>query len=172
MDVMFPLVSFDIIPNEIADDLLTQWGHWLGGCNRPFGRQSFGLSVEGLGLISVAVSASTVNKRCAGFDRKSVVELARCASDPNHRWATRVCVRLWREVAPKCWSSKYWPVEAVVSYSNSLRHTGNLYRFDGWKRYGDVRGGVAGGNWSKGQKIDPKTVWYHRTNQTINVGVC
>ena len=155
------LVAFDRIENSVADEALRAWGHWLGGCNRPFGRQSFGLFLRG-NLVSVAVSASTVNNRCAGYDRQEVVELARQASNPDHRDLTRVCVRLWRVTAGDCWAQDYWPVKALVSYSNSLRHSGNMYRFDGWKLAGEVRGGKAGGGWGRGKKYEPKRIWVFR----------
>jgi hypothetical protein len=154
--MLFPLLTWDIIPNSDADKALEQWGHWLGGCNRPFGRQSFGLFLDGY-LVSVAVSASTVNAKCGGFDRKDVVELARLCSDPKHRDMTRVALRLWRKTAAKAW--KYWEVRAYVSYSNSARHTGDIYRFDGWKKIGDVPGGVAGGGWNRGKTYHAKGVW-------------
>jgi hypothetical protein len=157
---LLPLVAFDRIGNEEADRLLKEWGHWLGGCNRPFGRQSFGLQVADLGLIAVAVSASTVNETCAGWPRREVVELARLASHPEYRWATRVALRLWREVAPACWAAQYWPVRACVSYANTARgHTGQVYRMDGWRKVAEVRGGTAGGSWTRGKRYDPKTVW-------------
>jgi hypothetical protein len=157
---MLPLVSFDRIDNDLADHLLVKWGHWLGACNRPFGRQSFGLQLAGAGLISVAVSASTVNPMCGGYDRVEVVELARLASHPDHcRWVCRVMLRLWRETAPAIWGADYWSCKAAVSYQNAVRHTGNLYRFDGWERLGEVRGGTAGGNWTRGKRYDPKVVW-------------
>lgn len=155
---LFPLVSFDRIGDRRADALLVAWGHWLGGCNRPFGRQSFALYVQGA-PVSVAVSASTVNGSCGGLPRGEIVELARLASDPANPWASRVCLRLWREIAPGAWGAAYWPVKACVSYSNSIRHKGDLYRFDGWRKAKDVPGGTAGGGWSRGKSYDPKTVW-------------
>lgn len=162
---LFPAVSFDRIPDAQADDLLVKWGHWLGACNRPFGRQSFGLAIADVGIVSVAVSCSTVNERCAGFDRAKIVELARCASHPDHRWATRVSLRLWREIAPRFWSETYWPVIAVVSYSNAARHTGNIYRFDGWTKFGRTKAGVAGKTWQRssgsGKIIEAKDVWFY-----------
>ncbi len=154
---LIPLASFEFIEDRLADQLLVTWGHWLGACNRPFGRQSFGLQLWGIGIISVAVSASTVNKRCGGYDRNKCVELARLASSPAYSWATRICLRLWREIAPTVWP--YWPVRACVSYQDAVRHTGNIYRFDGWTRVADVRGGKAGGNWSRGKRYGPKSVW-------------
>lgn len=152
-----PMAGFGFIPNEVADEKLAEWGHWLGGCSRPFGVQSFGLEVRGVGLVSVAVSASTVNAKCGPYKRKECVELARCASHPDHRWATRVCLRLWREIAPGCWEDAFWPVKGLVSYSNNARHTGGIYRFDGWKRFGKVPGGKAGGGWQRGKKYEAKT---------------
>lgn len=140
---MFPLISFDLIPNELADEKLREWGHWLEGCNRPFGRQSFGLHVEDA-LVSVAVSASTVNETCAGLARGEIVELARLCSHPDHRDLTRPMLRLWRKVGPLAWSRKYWPVRALVSYQNAVRHTGDIYRMDGWVRVKFVRGGADG----------------------------
>lgn len=160
---LFPLASFDLIDNQIADALLKEWGHWLGGCNRPFGRQSFGLQLGGVGIISVAVSASTVNERCGSYHRQECVELARQCSHPDYRWATRVIVRLWREIAPHCWP--YWPVRAVVSYSNALRHSGNIYRFDGWKKVAHSRGSVGGGSWSQHKMMEPKDVWAYELEE-------
>lgn len=155
---MFPLVSFDLMDNGNADELLMRWGHWLGGCGRPFGRQSFGLAIEGE-ILSVAVSASTVGATCGGIPRKECVELARLCSHPDHRDLTRACLRLWRVIAPTTWERAYWKPRALVSYSNAIRHTGDIYRFDGWKKVGDVKGSVGGGNWTKKKAAEEKAVW-------------
>lgn len=158
---MFPLATFDHIDHEEADRLLASWGHYLGGCARPFGRHSFALSVACLGPVAVAVSSSTVNETCAGYARQSVVELSRLCAAPGQRWATRVALRLWRELAPAEWSRDYWPVSALVSYANTAKgHKGDIYRFDGWKKDREVRGGVAGGR-SAGKRYDPKSVWVY-----------
>lgn len=160
MTSMFPLISFDLIENSVADRALVEWGHWLGGCNRPFGKQSFGLFIEDE-LLSVAVSASTVNAKCGGYDRQQVVELARLCSHPCHRDLTRVALRLWRVIGPICWERHFWPVVAAVSYSNSARHTGDIYRFDGWRKVCEVKGGVAGTTWKRPRKkpYEAKVVW-------------
>lgn len=157
---MFPLAAFDVIDNAVADHVLRAWGHWLGGCNRPFGRQSFGLFVAGE-LVSVAVSASTVNKTCGGWPRGDVVELARLCSEPSQRWATRVMLRLWRELAPRVWAAKYWAVKAVVSYANAIRHKGDIYRFDGWSKVADTKGSGGGGTYSTPKPVEPKSVWVY-----------
>lgn len=156
---MFPRITFDVIENERADAALIEWGHFLGACNRPFGRVSFGLELDSQ-LVAVAVSASTVNARCGIDARTECIELARLCSHPDHRDLTRVALRLWRKVAARTWP--HWKARALVSYANATRHTGDIYRFDGWTKVADVRGGVAGGNegsWTKGKRYDPKSVW-------------
>lgn len=158
---LYPIVAFDLVPNEQADAALVDWGHWLGGCGRPFGRQSWGLTIHGQ-LLAVAVSASTVNASCGGYRRGEVVELARLCSHPQHRDLTRVALRLWRKVAPRAWGATYWPVRAAVSYANAARHRGDIYRFDGWRKVADVPGGNAGVNsgWTRPrQNYEAKSVW-------------
>ncbi len=157
---MFPLVSFDLIDDKLANEKMVEWGHWLEGCNRPFGRQSFGLYVESE-LLAVAVSASTVNDTCAGFARQETVELARLCASPEHRDLTRPALRLWRKVGPKAWARQYWPVRVAVSYQNAVRHKGDVYRMDGWVRVKWVRGGKSGPNatWTRSKEYDPKWIW-------------
>lgn len=155
---LFPLVSFEQIENDQADALLIAWGHYLGACNRPFGKQYFGLEIQGKGIVSVSISASTVNKRCASYDRQECVELARLCSRPGYQWATRICLRLWREIGARAWP--FWPVRTCVNYSNSTRHAGDIYRFDGWKHVADVHGGGGGGSsWTRKANRETKKVW-------------
>jgi hypothetical protein len=157
---MFPLVSFDLIDDALANEKLVAWGHWLEGCERPFGRQSFGLYVESE-LLSVAVSASTVNGTCGPYQRQECVELARLCSAPEHRDLTRPALRLWRKVGPAAWARAYWPVRGCVSYQNAVRHTGDIYRHDGWIRVKFARGGKSGPNstWTRSKEYDPKWLW-------------
>lgn len=167
---MFPAVAFSSMPVTEANALVVLWEHKLGACRRPFGMQAFGLLVNGKPAC-VAISASTVNRRCAGYERGEVVELARLCSDPDLRWATRVGLRLWRETAPAHWAARYWPVRAVVSYANTaLGHRGDIYRFDGWRCAGHVRGGTAGGNWSRGKRYDAKTIWVYARPDALGGG--
>jgi hypothetical protein len=157
---LFPLATFERIDNAVADRRMLAWEHYLEECDRPFGVQSFGLFVAGE-LISVAVSASTVSKTCAGRDRQTLVELARLCTHPDQRWATRVCLRLWREIAHRDWSKRYWPVDALVSYQSAIRHTGNVYRFDGWTKVADTLGSAGGGTWSEPKAREPKALWLY-----------
>lgn len=158
MDLLPTIAEWNEIDHARADAALVAWGHWLGGCNRPFGRQSFGLWLFGE-LVAVAVSASTINARCAGFARKECVELARLCAAPSHRDVTRVALRLWRLTAPELWRNAYWPARVCGSYANAARHRGDIYRFDGWRKAAEVAGGQAGGGWQRGKVYDAKTVW-------------
>jgi hypothetical protein len=156
---LFPIVAFDLVPDPVADDALAAWGHWLGPCKRPFGRQSFALTLHGE-ILAAAVSASTVNATCGGYPRTEVVELARLCAHPDHRELTRVALRLWRVVAPDAWAARYWPVRALVSYANAARHRGDIYRFDGWRKLADLRPSGGGGTWSRPRHPgDRKTLW-------------
>lgn len=155
---LFPLASFDRIDNVVADNRLLEWGHYLGDCNRPFGRQSFALFVGGT-IVSVAVSASTVSATCAGRPRSTLLELARLCTHPQKRWATRPCLRLWRELAHTQW--RHWPVKALVSYQGAIRHSGNVYRFDGWTRVASTPGSTGGGTWATKKPREPKDIWIY-----------
>jgi hypothetical protein len=151
-----------------ADELLVRWGHRLGPCRRPFGQQAYVLCVDHE-PVSIAVSASVVSSTVAGYRRDQVVELARLCSAPGRAWASRVILRLWREVAAPRWP--YWPVLAAVSYSLNAQHRGHLYRHDGWERVA-VRGG---GTWSaRREPGDPafgsKTLWIWRYRDPDAVG--
>ncbi len=161
-NLLMPFATFTLIDERESRRACDEWGHYLGPCERPFRLQHFGLFRD-RELVSVAVSASTVGATCAGYDRRRVVELARLVSHPEHRWATRVCLRLWRELGARQWP--LWPCEAAVSYSDATRHAGDVYRFDGWTRAADVRGSGGGGTWS-GEKVrTPKTIWVYRLTE-------
>lgn len=158
---LFPLVSWNRIENREADRALTEWGHYLGPCNRPFGKMSFGLFFFGE-LVSVAVAATIVKNSCYGYPRKSVTELARCCSAPDRRQFTRVAVRLFRETVVPEWYREYWPIDAILSYSRKDRHLGDIYRFDGWKLVAETRASRVGPkshHSTPGKEIPAKKLW-------------
>jgi hypothetical protein len=147
-----------------ANRLLVAWGHKFGELHRPFANLPYVLTIQGR-PISVAVSSSIVSPTVLDYDRTEVVECARLCSDPAHSWASRIMLRLWREVCAPSWP--YWQVRAVVSYSANAHHSGNLYRFDGWTRATDRAGSNGGGTWSgKREEGDPlrgsKSLWIWR----------
>jgi hypothetical protein len=143
---------FAPITKRQANDLLVEFGHPLGPFTRPFGFQAWGLAIDGV-AVAVAVSGSTVGARSAGYTRRQVVDLARIARHPNHPGVMRVMLRLWRDYLGPRWP--YWdePPQAAVSYCLPGK-TGNLYRFDGWRKYGDCRPWAGGGTWSRPSKAN------------------
>lgn len=153
-----PVATFQRIPNATADEMLVEWGHYLGPCARPFGRESFAL-LAGREPVAVSVSASSVGVTAAGIPRMECVELARLCRHPEHPWATAACLRLWQSLAAPAWS--YWPVRAAVSYCSLREHGpggGKIYQLAGWKKGCVTKGSGAGGSWSR-RRGGPKTVW-------------
>jgi hypothetical protein len=127
-----------------ANALLEEWGHYLGPCERPFRSEGWVLDIRDA-PVAVAITSSIVSGQVSGFDKQEVVELARlCACE---RWATRVMLRLWREIA----APRYlcWKPRAAVAYSQTSRHEGDIYRFDGWELMNESAGSSGGGAWSR-----------------------
>ena len=154
--------SFDVAE---ANTLLVAWGHRLGPCTRLFSQRAYALLVDGE-PVSLAMSASAVSGTVTGYRRDQVVELARLCSAPGHAWASRVMLRLWREVFAQRWPD--WPVEAAISYSQNAHHRGDLYRFDGWERVRTDAGHPPGrtATWAKygadHPARGPKSLWVWR----------
>lgn len=165
---VLPVVAVMPVELDYANQLLIDWQHKLGSVHRPFRSEAWAVLVDGE-PVSVAVSASIVSSTVAGYRRDEVVELARQASRPGDGWASRVMLRLWRSVLAQRW--KCWTVKAVISYSHNATHTGDIYRFDGWRKVRDTCGSSGGGSWSRSRYATDavhgkKTLWiwdYERT---------
>lgn len=163
--LVIPLAGITQIAVADANRLLIAWGHRLGECNRPFRTEAFALEVDGE-PVSIALSASTVSDTVDVYRRGEVVELARLCSAPTARWATRVMIRLWREVAAPRWMS--WPVVAAISYQQNAHYRGDIYRFDGWTKVrSDVGKSTGGGAWSRKRYagdavLGSKSLWVWR----------
>jgi antitoxin VapB len=133
-DSMFPVATFQSVSLPYANELLVRWEHRMG----PLERGNSGalhchaLFVHGF-PVGVACTSSLIRERVGGglghLTRLNAIELSRlCAGEP---WACRVVLRLWREsVFPNL------HVAAAISYQDADLHTGNTYRFDGWRRAG------------------------------------
>lgn len=164
-----PLAGFSPCPDEHANALVVEWGHNLGACNRPFDMRGWVLDIAGQ-PISTAITASTVSETVAGYHRSEVIELARLCTDPAERWATRVMLRMWRELTPPLWP--HWPVKALVAYSQNDRHEGRIYRFDGWTKVTDRAGHSGGGGaWTRKRYASDaangyKTLWVYELSES------
>lgn len=140
-----PIVGLRPIPLPDANCLLIEWGHRLGAVNRPYHQEAYGLWLHDK-PISVATSGTTCSATVATYRRTEVVELTRLCSAPGYAWATRIMIRLWREVCVSLWQC--WPVMAAVSYSQNAVHKGSVYRTDGWEPVSENCGSSGGGTWS------------------------
>jgi hypothetical protein len=171
-----PIAYIDRIGRGDCADLLSDWEHPLGPCNRPFGVDRWALVVAHR-PVAVAVTASIVSPTLRDdanrtWQRREVVELARIARHPDEPWSMRVMLRLWREALVSEWP--HWNPDLLVSYALPGT-TGDLYRFDGWTKVREVKPSSpgAGSTWSKPSKSDRvadgrKTLWvYHRTGRTL-----
>lgn len=148
---------FEEIETRQANELVQEWSHPLGPCKRPFTTRAWGLAIDGQ-AVAVAVSATTVGATSAGYRRTQVVELARIARHPDHRGILRVMLRLWRDYFAARWDGWDEPVEAAVSYAlpadENGKGTGNLYRFDGWRYWGECKPWSGGATWSNPSKAN------------------
>lgn len=161
-----PVAGLQPVDMATANALLVEWGHYLGPCNRPFGQEGWTFDVDGR-PVAVAVSASIVSStitdaegRC--YQRGQVVELARLCSGEG--WATRVMLRLWREIAAPRW--RHWPASVALAYSQNDRHEGRIYRFDGWTKVRTNCGSSGGGAWTRKRyatdaALGQKTLWLY-----------
>jgi antitoxin VapB len=149
MTSLLPLVTFDSISLGRANECLTAWGHRMGPLQR--GNQRGWHFALFFGGKPVAVTmTSTLIRECVGgglrhLTRDNCIELSRlCAERPG---LCRVALRLWREFAFPLLDYRY-----AISYQDANLHSGNTYRFDGWRRVGyshsgtDTRSGRRGRN--------------------------
>jgi antitoxin VapB len=152
---MFPLVSFDHIPLAQANECLVKWGHRMGALHRPFDREWWHYALfAGDRPVAVAMTSPLIREHVGGglshLTRENCVELSRLCAE--RRDLCRVVLRLWREFV--------FPVMGypfAISYQDADLHTGNTYRFDGWKRMAYVRGG--GTDARSGRKGRNRYIW-------------
>lgn len=149
-----PLVSFDAITLEELNVCLVAWRHKMGAWTRPdYGAARFhGLRHCGE-LVAVVATDQLISERVAGLQRSEAVELGRMCATREH--LNRVALRLWREfVFPAVCRERgcTW----AVSYQDAVLHSGNLYRFDGWKQIGTSRSGT---DQRSGRKGRSKVIW-------------
>ncbi|NPV49437.1 MAG: hypothetical protein HPY69_21040 [Armatimonadetes bacterium] len=73
--------------------------------------------------------------------------------------------RCWRKVAAQDWADRYGnPVHLLAAYSDSTRHPGNVYRFDGWQLYDEQVRGSGGSRGRNPQIVSPKRLWVWRVD--------
>lgn len=144
-----PIAHLERISLDELNRALVSWGHKMGPLQRPNNREwSWGLHHNGE-LVAVIAASDMIKEPSGGFRRTEAYELARvCAA---RRDLCRVAVRMFREfIHPSI--SETCGFGWVISYQDSVVHSGDLYRFDGWvpllrSRSGnDARSGKKGRN--------------------------
>jgi len=130
--VTLPIAQLLEISHEEANHQLVAFGHRMGGLRRP---PEYGLWCHALvsdcRVIAVTAASTLIRDHVGGglshLTRLNTVELSRlCAARPG---LCRPMLRLWRElVFPTLGYAN------AISYQDSVMHTGNVYRFDGWAR--------------------------------------
>ena len=140
MSMLFePLVSFDLIDREEANECLDRWGHRMGPINRPTYRAPIDFGLREMGELQGIICCDTLIRETCGFTRRDAFELSRmCAAAPR---INRALIRLFTEFAQPA-VARAWGTPWVVSYQNAKMHKGNLYRFDGWLRLRETSGGA------------------------------
>jgi hypothetical protein len=147
-----------------VNQLLTEWGHYLGVQDGPRMVLWYGLFWREE-PIAVVVSGSPRGATCAGVPWERVVECARICARPDRRDVVRVALRCWRMVAAQDWADEYTKtIEILAAYSDSTRHPGNIYRTDGWTLYDEKMRGSGGQAHRSGVSAAsvPKKLWIWR----------
>jgi hypothetical protein len=144
-----PLATFEVITEQEMNACLIAWGHKMGPLSRPMAApHCYGLRIgdEVQGVVS---DSSLIPEELAGQRREDTIEVSRlCASQPS---LCRVTLRLWREVAFPLQRERH-----AISYQDERLHTGNTYRFDGWRVLTRTRSGLDRRSDRAGRN---KTVW-------------
>lgn len=151
---LFPFIAFEPIQLATANECLVRWEHRMGAINRPMNdTRAFALMHEGR-PVAVTTHSSLIRENVGGgmtfLNRGNTIELSRLCAD--RRGLCRVALRLWREfVFPEL------RAEVAISYQDADLHSGNTYRFDGWKRAAYARAG--GNDQRSGRKARNRWVW-------------
>ena len=159
--MLIPLVTFEEICLEAANDLLERWGHKMGPLKR--GNQAgvhYALCHDGR-PVAVAMTSTLIRENVGGgldyMTRANTCELSRlCAERPG---LCRVALRLWREFVFPATGYDY-----AISYQDADIHNGNTYRFDGWNRMGFSRSGTDSRSGRRGRR---KWIWVWSTTKNI-----
>ncbi|MBF0584847.1 MAG: hypothetical protein HQL80_11530 [Magnetococcales bacterium] len=146
------IVTYGSIDLATANACLIAWEHRMGPLRRGNQRGvHHGLFHDGQ-PVAVTMASTLIRERVGGvegmvLDRGNTVELSRlCAVRPG---LCRVALRLWREFVFPFLDGGYL---YAISYQDAAQHSGNIYRFDGWRRVGyshsgrDTRSGRPGRN--------------------------
>lgn len=137
-----PIAHIEAIDRADLNRLLVRWGHRMGPYTRPsYAIEAHHALFEHGEPVAVTASGETVREVVGsgtGIVRPQVVELARLCA--GRRDLCRPMLRLWREMLFPAIAKAHGRI-AAVSYQDEALHSGNLYRFDGWRNLCAAGGG-------------------------------
>lgn len=147
-----PIAALVPITLDQANELLIAWEHKMGPLNRGNGYWRCYALLHNELPVAVATTSTLIRETVATLpmlNRNNAIELSRlCAIRPG---LCRVMLRMWREFVFPTLKFPY-----AISYQDADAHTGNTYRFDGWKRAGYSHSGTDSRSGRKGRD---KWVW-------------
>lgn len=152
-----PPVYVEPIDRTELNRLLAAWGHRMGQYTRPtFAFEAHHALFHHGEAVAVTAAGETVREVVGDTDlrRDEVVELVRlCAGS---LYLCRLMLRLWRELLFPDLAAAHGR-RLAVSYQDKALHSGNLYRFDGWRVLG--KGGGGGTDQRTGRESRRMTIW-------------
>lgn len=149
-----PLASLVECSQADANHCLVTWGHKMGALHRGNQQAWCYALLHGAAPVAVLTVSILITPRVASdyeiaLTRENTCELSRlAASRPD---MNRVMLRLWRSLVFPVLNFDY-----AISYQDADLHTGNTYRFDGWKRIGFSSSGTDSRSGRKGRR---KYIW-------------
>lgn len=126
-----PLISFDRIDREEMNGLLVAWDHQMGPIMRPEFTSPIDFVLRESGRPIAVIAADTLIRETCSLTRQQAFEMSRMCSAPGRRGVSSMAMRMWRAFAYPL-IAEAWGTPWVISYQDAARHTGNLYRYDGW----------------------------------------
>jgi antitoxin VapB len=156
--LLAPIAAFAECGLDDVNRLLVAWGHRMGPLDRGvtnYGCEGYYALLHHREPIAVATHSTLIRDHAGGglahLTRDNTIELSRlCAARPG---LCRVMLRLWRELVFPALGLRY-----ALSYQDADLHTGNTYRFDGWKR--SLEMSRSGTDARTGKRGRNKWVWY------------
>ncbi|MCK5581070.1 MAG: hypothetical protein KAJ18_07325 [Candidatus Omnitrophica bacterium] len=147
------LCSFKKVSLKEANEYLTLWNHKMGLLRRGNQNAICHMLFHKSEPIAVTTASHLIRENVGGglkkLTRKNTIELSRlCACKPG---ICRVALRLWREFV-----FTELPYKFAVSYQDAKLHTGNTYRFDGWRKLAFSHSGT---DKRSGRKGRDKWIW-------------
>lgn len=138
--------------------MLSAREHKMGAFNRPMGMKVCHALFHSQRPVGIAITASLIMPNVGGVDgctRENTIELARVRAE--RRDLNRVVLRLWREFVFPGLGKQF-----AISYQDAALHSGDLYRFDGWKKAGFSNSGT---DRRSGRPGRDKWVWLWEAKQ-------